>query len=56
MNITKEQVLGILRHVLTALGGYLVSKGLLGDSAVEEGIGAVLTLTGVVWSVLSKRK
>lgn len=53
--MTKEQLLGILRHVMTSVGIYLVAKGLAGEGAVEEGIGSVLALASVVWSVLSKK-
>ena len=49
-------IFGVLRHVLTALGGGLVSQGLLTNGDVETGIGAVLTLAGLVASVLSKRQ
>lgn len=55
MNITKEQILGVIRHALTAVGVYLVSKGIAGEGLVEEGIGAALTLVSIVWSVLSKK-
>jgi hypothetical protein len=48
-------ILGLARHVLTALGGYLVAKGLLDPAAVESIVGAVLTLGGVVWSAQSKK-
>jgi hypothetical protein len=51
----KEQVLGIVRHILTFAGGLLVLKG-YGDAAlIEEGSGALISLIGVVWSVLSKK-
>lgn len=54
--MTKEQLLGVLRHVLTSVGVYLVAKGLAGESVIEEGIGAALTLVSVAWSVLSKKQ
>jgi hypothetical protein len=52
----KEQVLGILRHSLTFLGGLLVMKGLVDETTATEIIGGVITLTGLVWSVIEKVK
>lgn len=51
----KEIVLGIIRHTLTFVGGILITKGLLDETLVSELTGAVLTLTGGIWSILSKR-
>jgi hypothetical protein len=56
MNLTKEQVLGILRHVLTFVGGTVVAKGLTDDATVTEIIGGIITLTGTIWSVIEKNK
>jgi hypothetical protein len=53
--MTKEQVLGVVRHGLTFLGGFLVTKGLLDDGMLQEVLGAVMTLVGAVWSVTSKK-
>lgn len=53
--MTKDQVLGLIRHVLTFGGGILIAKGLVSEAASTEIIGAVITLVGSVWSVLSKR-
>lgn len=54
--MSKEQLLGILRHVLTFVGGVLVLQGWLDEGLVQETIGAVATLVGAVWSVLDKKK
>jgi hypothetical protein len=51
----KEQVLGLLRHSLTFIGGLLVAKGLVDDALVAELSGAILTLVGGAWSVLVKK-
>ena len=51
----KDSILGIARHVLTTVGGYLASSGLIGANDVEVVVGAVITLIGVVWSVLEKK-
>ena len=49
-------LLGVLRHILTGLGGVLVAKGLADDSGVGEAAGAVCTLIGFGWSVWHKRQ
>jgi hypothetical protein len=52
--LTKEQVLGIVRHTLTFVGGILITRGLIDETAVTEIIGGVITLIGTVWSVIDK--
>ena len=56
MKLTKEQVLGIVRHALTFVGGILVMKGLIDETVVTEVIGGVITLSGSIWSVIEKVK
>lgn len=55
MKLTREQVLGILRHTLTFVGGIIVAKGLVEEAVVTEIIGGVLTLTGAIWSIVTKK-
>ena len=52
----KDQILGLIRHTLTFVGGALVAKGLVDDVAFQEILGAVMTLVGTTWSILSKKK
>ena len=52
----KEQVLGIIRHVLTFTGGILVAKGLATESMSQDLIGAAITLIGGIWSIIEKNK
>lgn len=52
----KEQVLGIIRHTLTFVGGLLIMKGLVDEATVSEIIGGVLTLTGTIWSIVDKNR
>jgi len=54
--MTKEQVIGIVRHVLTFVGGLFVLKGYLDESLANEIIGGAITLVGTVWSVISKKQ
>jgi hypothetical protein len=54
--MNKEQVLGIIRHTLTFVGGFVIAKGLLEEGIVLEIIGGVVTLVGTVWSIVDKIK
>jgi hypothetical protein len=56
MKLTKEQILGIVRHSLTFIGGILITKGLIDEATLTEIIGGVITLTGTIWSVIVKNK
>jgi hypothetical protein len=51
-----EKILGIVRHALTFGGGFLVTSGYLTESTLETGIGAIVTLIGIVWSVVNKNE
>ena len=55
MKLTKEQVLGIIRHTLTFVGGILITRGLLDETMVTELIGGAMTLTGAIWSIVAKK-
>lgn len=52
--MNKEQILGIVRHVLTFAGGFLVVRGKIDESTLTEIVGSLVTLAGLVWSVLDK--
>lgn len=47
---------GVLRHVLTTLGGGLVADGWLDGNELNTAVGAILALVGVGWSVWQKSK
>lgn len=53
--MNKDAILGIVRHVLTFAGGYIAAKGIVDQAIVNEGIGAAMTLIGIIWSVYSKK-
>lgn len=53
--MNKETILGIIRHAATFGGGVLTSKGLTSADEISTGVGALVTLIGVVWSVMQKR-
>jgi hypothetical protein len=56
MKLTKEQLLGIVRHAVTFIGGILVMKGIIDDSIVQEILGGTTTLAGAIWSIVDKNK
>lgn len=56
MKLTKEQVLGIVRHGLTFIGGLLITRGMLDQNTLSELIGASSTLVGIVWSIINKKQ
>jgi len=56
MVMNKDILLGIARHILTALGGVLVTKGLADAPGIEAAVGALVALAGFVWSVIAKTR
>lgn len=53
--MNKEQIMGIIRHALTFIGGILVIKGITTEAVSQEVIGAVITAVGAVWSIFSNK-
>ena len=56
MKLTKEQVMGIIRHGLTFVGGILIMKGVIDEATSQVIIGSAISLVGLVWSVVDKNK
>ena len=54
--MTRERILGLIRHVLTFGGGYLVAQGKIDDAGMQEGIAAIITLAGIIWSAMAPEK
>ena len=46
----------LIRHGLTAAGGFLVAKGLASADQIGELAGALVTVIGVVLSVIKNKK
>lgn len=44
----------LIRHLLTMYGGTLIEKGLLDQSQADTGVGAVLALVAIIWSIVQK--
>jgi hypothetical protein len=53
--VRKEQIMGLVRHALTFIGGVLVAKGLASDGQVMDIVGMAITTFASVWSVLAKK-
>jgi len=51
----KEQVIGILRHTLTFVGGILVLKGYTNDADFTILSGLISTAIGSIWSIVEKK-
>jgi hypothetical protein len=52
----QEQILGIIRHILTFGGGLLVMKGVADDDIIQDVTGAIITFVGTLWSFIDKVK
>ncbi len=50
----KDSILGIVRHAMTAGGGYFVGSGVLDAGQAETLTGAAVAVAGVIWSVVQK--
>lgn len=47
-------VSALVRHAMTFVGGILVSSGIFDAGTVEQLSGAIVTIIGVVWSLIDK--
>ena len=56
MKLTKEQIIGIIRHSLTFVGGLLIMKGIVDEATLTEVTGGIITLVGTIWSIVEKNK
>ena len=53
--MTAEQVAGIVRALIAAIGGYFVGRGLADAETIAAVSGAAATLAAAVWSVYAKK-
>jgi hypothetical protein len=51
--MNKEQIFGIIRHLLTSVGGVIITNGYMSDGGCRNNR---IYYGGVIWSVLSKKK
>jgi len=56
MKMNSTEIGGIVRTLVSALGGYLVAKGAIDSETATTVGGALATIIVAVWSVWSKRK
>lgn len=49
-------MLSLVRHALTAIGAQFVAQGYLSADELSAGVGAILTLVGLAWSIYNGRK
>ena len=50
-----ESVMGVIRHILTFGGGFLVARGWVDAETVTTAVAALATLIGLGWSLWAKR-
>jgi hypothetical protein len=55
LSLSKDQVMGIVRHGLTFVGAILVVKGGVSEGQWYEISGAAVSFISVVWSILDKK-
>ena len=53
--MNKEQVLGLIRHTLTFVGGIIIAHGVTSEALTTELIGGIMTVVGSIWSIVSKK-
>lgn len=54
--MNKLAILGLVRHLLTFGGGFLVANGSVDNGTVQEIIGGVVTVLGALWSFYAPEK
>lgn len=56
--MTQASFTGIIRAILTAIGGFLIGKNFLGhtiDESIWQGVlGAVMSIAAIIWSWIEK--
>lgn len=53
--MTAEQIAGVIRAIVAAVGGYFVGKGVVDADTVATIGGSLATLATAVWSVWAKK-
>jgi hypothetical protein len=53
-NKMDEKLMGVIRHVLTAVGAMLVYAGYTDDATWVTTMGAIMTMVPFMWSWMSK--
>lgn len=53
--MTSDQILGVLRAILAAVGGFILAKGWITTEMWNWIVGGILSLAPVVWSFIANR-
>ena len=54
--MTRDMWMGVVRHVLTVVGGIFVAKGQIDADTMNTAVGAAVALGGIAWSIIDKKK
>jgi len=54
--MNKDQILGLIRHGLTFVGGILVTYGVTDEATIATISGSAVSLVGIIWSAFIKQK
>jgi hypothetical protein len=53
--MTWDVIGGLIRHLLTFGGGFLVTNGTIAEAELQTLVGAAVAIGGVLWSIFAKR-
>jgi hypothetical protein len=54
--MSREQLLGFVRHIITFVGGMLVTRGKLDEGQLEAISGVIITIVGLIFSFSAPEK
>lgn len=54
--MTTQIIVGVVRHILTLAGGWLVAKGYTDDATAQQITGYIVAIIGFAWSIVEKKK
>jgi hypothetical protein len=55
MKLTKPQLLGLVRHALSFIGGILIAYSIINPGVMAVLLGSASTITSVIWSIIQKK-
>jgi hypothetical protein len=50
-----DQIAGVVRHLATLFGGFLIAKLQLPAEYIESVVGGLAALAAIVWSIVAKK-
>ena len=54
--MSKEAILGFVRHIMTFGGGFVSSEGLATADEVQAAVAGLVAVIGLVWSIIKNSK